>query len=61
MNQSESKFKKGEIVNYFGNKAIIRAIKFNCFSNENTYMIGYFENGNRKGQAGVLEHDIKKS
>jgi len=56
----QGKFKKNEIVNYYGLKAIVRAIKYNSFIDENEYMIGYSQNGIRKGQTGVKEYELKE-
>ncbi len=55
----QGKFKKGQIVNYYGYKAIVRALKYNCFIDENEYMIGYSQNSVRRGQNGVKEYELK--
>lgn len=54
-----SKYNKGQKVNYFGNVATIRSVKYNVFSNEFLYSIGYVENNLRKGQTGVKEYELK--
>jgi|TARA_R110000803_G_C11755369_1_gene293125 hypothetical protein len=59
MTKQDSKFGKGQKVNYYGNTAIVRSVKFNVFSKDFDYSIGYKENGLRKGQTGVNEYELK--
>ena len=60
-NQTESKFKKGDKITYYGNKGVVNSAKYNTFAKDWDYTISYIEDGTRKGESGVRDKELKSS
>ena len=60
-NQTESKFKKGDKITYYGNKGVVNSAKYNPFAKDWDYTISYIEDGTRKGESGVRDKELKSS
>ena len=55
----EAKFKKGQKVNYYGFKGVIKRVDFNVFSNSYNYSISYRDGSLNRGVKGCEEFEIK--
>ena len=58
MKKFNSKFKKGDKVDYYDNNATIKKVSFNVFDKSFDYSISYIENNIKKGQTAVKSYEF---
>ena len=58
-NQTESKYKKGDKITYYGNKGVVNSAKWNSMAKDWEYYVTYYKDDVRRSDNGINDRELK--